>query len=467
MANADTGPRATRIEKILAVDNDAVMLTFLNKLFDKAGLESKTARDGVAAIDALETYTPDLFFIDLVMPNIDGRSLCRIVRSKPRFKTTPIVIISAIAAEEAPDLVSLGANLCIAKVAFADMAEMVQRILDEPALLHRRKLSNRVLGVKDLAPRNITNEMLLINRHYETMLQSITNGIVEIDTRNRIIFANPAACTFFDKPVERLLGGWLMDLFPETDQAPLLDLVASCSLVRGQPCGTIATEVADRIFSVSAAAAVSGEDHKVLIMEDITAREKARQALVQANSRLEAMAKIDSLTNVSNRRHFDELFDREWRRMIRENGRLSLMLCDVDHFKGYNDTYGHLDGDQCLQDVARAIVAVVNRPSDTVARYGGDEFVVILPNTALDGALHVAEDIRRAVEALGVAHSASPVADHVTMTIGVGSVTPSDGLAANRLVSATDHALYEAKSKGRNCAVGKELTPPKSNDASR
>ena len=110
-----------RIETVLAVDNDQIMLTFLTNIFDRAGLASRTASDGVAAIDILETYTPDLIFIDLVMPNIDGRSLCRIIRSRPQHRDTPIVIISAIAAEEAIDLISMGANLCVAKSAFANI----------------------------------------------------------------------------------------------------------------------------------------------------------------------------------------------------------------------------------------------------------------------------------------------------------------------------------------------------------
>ncbi|MEK6204341.1 MAG: response regulator [Amylibacter sp.] len=116
-----------QLRKVLAVDNDPIMLKFLSRILDKAGLQVVTAGDGVTAIDILETYMPDLFLIDLVMPNIDGRALCRIIRSKKEFKTTPIVIISAIAAEETINTVALGANLCIAKVAFAEMEAIINK----------------------------------------------------------------------------------------------------------------------------------------------------------------------------------------------------------------------------------------------------------------------------------------------------------------------------------------------------
>jgi CheY-like chemotaxis protein len=198
MPNTHSGTNtAIQLKKVLAVDNDPIMLKFLSRILEKAGLQVVTAGDGVTAIDTLENYTPDLFLIDLVMPNIDGQALCRIIRSKKEFKTTPIVIISAIAAEEEIDTVKLGANICIAKVAFAEMEVIINKFLDTPQLLWDTKLSNRVLGVKDLSPRNITNELLTINSHFRIMLDGISNGILEIDQNKRIIYANPAALRFF------------------------------------------------------------------------------------------------------------------------------------------------------------------------------------------------------------------------------------------------------------------------------
>lgn len=450
---------AIQLKKVLAVDNDPIMLKFLSRILEKAGLQVVTAGDGVTAIDTLESYTPDLFLIDLVMPNIDGRALCRIIRSKKKFKTTPIVIISAIAAEETINTVALGANLCIAKVAFAEMEVIINKFLDTPQLLWDPTLSNRVLGVKDLSPRNITNELLTINSHFRIMLDSISNGILEIEQNKRIIYANPAALRFFSMPTEIMLGSYVSQIF-QIDTDELFPPLINASASNTDPTGRhIRISVRNRLLDVSVVASNNDQDTQVIVMEDITEREKAQKDLLEANKRLEVLARIDGLTNVSNRRHFDELLHQEWGRLKRENGELALLLCDIDYFKDYNDTYGHLEGDQCLKDIARTINSTLQRPSDMAARYGGDEFVIILPNTMLEGALHLAEDIRDNICRLHTRHK-TPVADHVTVTIGASSGFPGDALPEDKFIWLADKALYEAKMKGRNCCIGKMLPRP-------
>jgi two-component system cell cycle response regulator len=450
---------AGQLKKVLAVDNDPIMLKFLSRMLEKAGLEVLTANDGVSAIDILESYTPDLFFIDLVMPNIDGRALCRIIRSKKEFKTAPIVIISAIAAEEAINTIKLGANICIAKVAFADMEVMINKFLDTPQLLCDPSLGNRVLGVEDLSPRNITNELLTINTHYRIMLDSISNGIIEIDQNKRIIYANPSALDFFSMPAETMLGSYVSQVFRVDTDETIFSLINTPTSIANPLDQHIKLSVGPRLLDVSVVPSNPEYDTQVIVMEDITERENAQKDLLKANDKLEILARIDGLTNVSNRRHFDELLHQEWGRLKREKGELALLLCDVDYFKDYNDTYGHLDGDQCLKDIARTIDATLRRPSDTAARYGGDEFVIILPNTTLDGALHLAEDIRDRICRLFIKHEKTPVADHVTVTIGASSGFPNDELPEDKFIWQADKALYEAKLKGRNCCVGKTLPP--------
>ncbi len=444
------------LRSALIVDNDATVLKFLSSMLEKAGLQVEMAKDGITALDILENYIPDLIFIDLVMPNIDGQTLCRIIRSRPEFKKTPIVIISAIAAEEAADVVKLGANICIAKVGFAEMGGMIKRLLDDPNLLLDPNLTNRVLGVDDLAPRGITSELLAINRHSRIMLDSISNGIITINQNNRIIYANPSALAFFSMTTEMMLGNHLSRLFPEAASEPVFALMEELSSTGGVSSGKITITVNNRILDLSIVQTDGGIDNKLLIMEDITASEYARKELVQANNKLQIQAMYDGLTNVSNRRHFDELLHQEWGRMRREKRQLSLMICDVDHFKDFNDTYGHLEGDQCLRDIAETIKSNLQRPSDNVARYGGDEFVIILPGTSLDGACLLAEQIRKRISQLQIKHKASPVADHVTMTIGAGSGFPDDSVPEDKFIWLADKALYEAKTKGRNRVVGQK-----------
>ena len=174
------------------------------------------------------------------------------------------------------------------------------------------------------------------------------------------------------------------------------------------------------------------------------------ERLQLANRELELLATSDSLTGVANRRMFDEHLEREWRRMLREESWLSLILCDIDYFKRYNDNYGHQAGDACLQRVATAIGDAVRRPGDLVARYGGEEFAVILPNTNRTGALQVAEAIRMSVRELGIPHSASGVAWMVTLSLGAATAFPSPNGEPEMLIAAADEALYEAKAKGRD-----------------
>lgn len=174
------------------------------------------------------------------------------------------------------------------------------------------------------------------------------------------------------------------------------------------------------------------------------------EQLQEANQKLERLATLDELTQLANRRRFDQYLEIEWRRQAREQTPLSLILCDIDSFKSYNDTYGHPGGDDCLRQVAGAIASAVKRPSDLAARYGGEEFAVILPNTKIKGALQVAEQIRTQIAALRVPHAASAVSQYVTVSLGVASMVPASDSGAEILIAAADQALYQAKAQGRD-----------------
>ncbi|MGB3405359.1 MAG: diguanylate cyclase [Microcoleaceae cyanobacterium] len=178
--------------------------------------------------------------------------------------------------------------------------------------------------------------------------------------------------------------------------------------------------------------------------------QRLTQALKQANLELQRLVTIDGLTQLSNRRHFDDYLSHEWRRMTRENQFLSLILCDVDCFKRYNDHYGHLSGDDCLKQVAQAIQSSIHRPADLAARYGGEEFAIILPNTPLNGAITVAQFIQKNIRDLQIPHHNSLVNNMVTISLGVCSMIPSAEFSPEDLIETADQALYSAKQQGRN-----------------
>ena len=222
----------------------------------------------------------------------------------------------------------------------------------------------------------------------------------------------------------------------------------------------------------------------------VQARVKTQLRVKRMTDELRRIALIDNLTGVANRRHFDETLDREWRRSRRSGQPLSLLMIDVDHFKGFNDRYGHPAGDACLRSLAQALTSVILRPADLVARYGGEEFVVLLPRTPRAGAEHMALVIVEAISGLDIAHEASSTARYVTVSVGVAcydaeskcSVSPStvprssDDMrrfcCLEDLVHAADKALYSAKHSGRARArlldiadvdsplLAREIAPP-------
>jgi diguanylate cyclase (GGDEF)-like protein/PAS domain S-box-containing protein len=205
--------------------------------------------------------------------------------------------------------------------------------------------------------------------------------------------------------------------------------------------------------------------YAVVTFQDISERKRAaadrskfiqeKVALKKTNYTLQRLANIDGLTQVANRRRFDEWLRQVWRQLTREQVPLSLIFCDVDHFKLYNDTYGHQAGDNCLQQVAQAISRQVKRPADLVARYGGEEFAVILPNTPGEGALAVAQTIRQEIHSLKIPHAQSRVSEYVTLSLGVVSMVPTQGLSPEDLISNADKALYKAKEQGRDRIIFK------------
>ncbi len=179
-----------------------------------------------------------------------------------------------------------------------------------------------------------------------------------------------------------------------------------------------------------------------------------------ANRELRRLSAQDSLTGISNRRHFDQTLTQEWRRALRARRPLALILFDIDYFKQYNDVYGHQAGDECLRTVAGNLAQHARRPGDWVARFGGEEFAVVLSETDAQGAVHLAEQMRAAIEALAIPHAGSAVGRAVTISAGVASMVPESASGDRReLVQWADAALYEAKRQGRNRVVSYSLVP--------
>jgi diguanylate cyclase (GGDEF)-like protein len=253
---------------------------------------------------------------------------------------------------------------------------------------------------------------------------------------------------------------------------PIMDGFECCARLQKLPHGDhtpvlIITALDDR-ESVDHAYEVGASDYVTKPIHWAVLRQRVRRLLEQANLRqqleaancqlevlvqeLHRLVSIDGLTQVSSRRCFDEYIEQECKRSLREQQPISLILCDIDFFKNYNDNYGHQAGDECLKKVAQTISQATNRSADMVARYGGEEFAIVLPNTDAKGCLNVATRANQLVQSLNLPHAHSGVAQHVTISCGATTLTSTTGaVKVTDLIKASDLALYTAKASGRNC----------------
>ena len=175
--------------------------------------------------------------------------------------------------------------------------------------------------------------------------------------------------------------------------------------------------------------------------------------LRESNCKLENLSICDGLTGISNRRRFDEYLKICVKNSMRSGRPLSLIIADIDFFKAYNDNYGHPKGDECLIKVARTMVSSIKRPMDLVTRYGGEEFAVVLPDTDINGAIIVAEEIRKSIEALEIKHERSDVAPYISLSLGVSAIIPNHDHSLEEFINKVDKALYKAKASGRNTVI--------------
>ncbi len=277
-------------KKVLVVDNDRLILELMTGVLEKEGHEVFTAQDGISALDILGTCFPDVMFIDLIMPNIGGKTLCRIIRKMPEFKNAYIIILSAIAAEEDEDFTEYGADLCIAKGPLEEMARNVLDAIEQSSRTSSHPLGAAV-GVEAIYPREITRELLSVKRHFEVVLESMSEGILELTPEAKIVYANPAAFSLACKPEEELLASNFIDLFSSPDRRRIkvfLDRVLS-----GAQTIPIDSPVKlnDRQVSLHFQPLKNKEDRAIVILNDVTDQKRMEVQLLQSG-KMEAVGTL-------------------------------------------------------------------------------------------------------------------------------------------------------------------------------
>lgn len=423
-----------RQSAILIVDDAPDSLGLLQDIMRQQGYQTFVANSGKRALDIATRVQPDLILLDVILPDLDGLEICRRLKRQPDTAHIPVIFVSACG--ETEDIVAgfdTGAADYIAKP--VRMAEVCARVR---AQLRLRSSSE---SQKQQAER------------LQMIVDGMDEGLMLVDREGRVVYANPACERFLSQPKEMLEGESLADLIEPPAANDYGDYFADPSdreaTARCRGTREVLVRQADdtlRAMDLSLSPMAGGESLFVALLHDITHHKQSETALQRA-------ALVDPLTRIANRRHFDSFLDKEWQRAIRSSQPLSLIVLDVDHFKGYNDSLGHAAGDACLQAIAEALQSHAMRPTDLAARYGGEEFVVLLADTASSTAARLGEAIRAHVERLAIPNPRAEASTVVTVSVGVTCIVPTLFDDIRSFFVSADRAMYEAKARGRNQVV--------------
>jgi diguanylate cyclase (GGDEF)-like protein/PAS domain S-box-containing protein len=418
---------APRKPAILIVDDAPGTLAPLHIAMLRQGYETFGATSGERALEIAQRVKPDLILLDIVIPDMGGLEACRRLKAHPATARIPVIFMSARG--ETEDIVAgfdIGAADYIPKP--LRMEEVCARVRAQLRLGRSARDSD---AQKEQAER------------LRMMVDSMDQGLLIVERGGRIEYANPACDRYLGYAADDLVGRSLAELLANKEAYPdgraVMEAIGhgTCEvLIRRRDGGLRAMDLtmtpmhaADGLF--------------VAVLHDITRHKQSEDALQRA-------AMLDPLTMIPNRRQFDAFMEKEWQRAIRNGQPLSLVVLDVDHFKLYNDTLGHVAGDACLQKVARALQAHALRPTDLAARYGGEEFVLLFAETPADAAARLAESLRAAVEGLQLPNPRSPTSRWITVSVGVATIVPTKLDDIEQLFVCADRAMYAAKAAGRN-----------------
>ncbi len=443
---------------ILLVDDIPENLQLLSDLLIKLGYTVRSVTSGRMALKTVKVKRPEVILLDIKMPEMDGYQVCQALKADEDLCHIPVIFISAL--DDVFDKVKAFNSGGVDYITKPFQIEEVVARLDNQLTIKRQQH----LLQKEINYRRDTEEALYQSRALlSSVLNSSLDGIAALqavrnpETGNiedfRCLVVNPVIAKVFERSREEMIGKLVLKKFLTKIQPELFD-----NFIEVVETGKALEQ--DFYYPSGDSSwyhfvAVKLGDGFAITTRDITARKQTELALQDANHKLEVLANLDGLTQVANRRCFNNRLQSEWQHLAREKQPLALILFDIDVFKRYNDYYGHLAGDDCLLKIAQSVYHCIRyqdqyRPIDLVARYGGEEFVVLLPNTDLAGAVKVASRIQAVIHDLKICHTESNVKDIVTVSLGIASVIPSLEVPPDTLIAYADQALYNAKQQGRD-----------------
>ncbi|MBW4482208.1 MAG: diguanylate cyclase [Tildeniella torsiva UHER 1998/13D] len=464
---------------IMAVDDVPANLKVLQELLGAAGYRTTFATRGQQVLDRLNDVKPDLILLDLMMPEMSGIDVC--TRLQQNLTTAHIPIIFLTASHEIEHLAQAfecGAVDYVTKPFNA--VELLARIRTHLELSQLRKRAQFQAQWEAISRQIVQDIHASIN--LQDILNSSVKAIQQLLTARRVMVyrsCDPQGCQLLALSGDGLASEICVQglgcpyLEQHSSGMPTLNEQQIC-LIEAAPLppaggasacrANVPQELCLPIYQrgqlwgglvvqndpCARSWAQQEVETLTLIVQQLEIsiqHAELHQRLSAANQELERISNTDSLTQIANRRCFDRQLAREWRRLQREQQPLALILCDIDYFKQFNDTYGHPSGDTCLVAVAQALKQCLKRPADLVARYGGEEFVVLLPNTELAGAIEVVEQMQGAIAALAIADAPT---HRLTLSCGIYAAVPQQSTKATTALALADQAMYAAKQAGRN-----------------
>ncbi len=443
---------------ILLVDDAPSNVRILEKMLSKEGYDLVSANSGPEALDIVRTRDVSCVLMDVQMPGMDGYEVARLIQKDPRICNMPIVFVTSNKADEANVLDSYeagGVDYLVKPVVAAVVRRKVQIFcaLQEKEKQIRRQFAE--VEQKNLDLEKLVRELRTLDEarmeseiRYRSLIGLSPQAIV-VQVGGAMVYYNASATQMlgFTSDVE-MCGRPFHEFVCESDRAIVqerLDHIARCG-GRSEPleCKLLSAGGDPPVRHVELHIGCILYDDEIgiqMAIQDITTHKQMQEKLLQ-------LSQADGLTGIANRRAFDEILAREWSRAIRHDEPLSLLLFDLDQFKGFSDEYGHLAGDECLKQTARLLKSAAARPTDFAARFGGEEFVILLPNTDSIGAQHVANVVIDGLAALKIAHRRNRNGSHATISCGIATSGSPACHTPETLIHLADTALYRAKTAG-------------------
>ena len=454
---------------ILIVDDQPTNLKVLRGVLASTPYQLTFASSGQQALDRIQSAPPDLILLDIMMPGMDGLEVCRRLNQSPDYANIPIIFLTANhELDTLTEAFNFGAVDYVTKpfrapellariathVKLRQLQQQIQQqLIQEQVVRHIIEAIHGALNLETLLTEVVRQiqrflwvPRVLVGQYtspttLKLLASSDGSSLVQVEfdwftvqTGTSIAFNQGESLATSD-------AEWLQQWQVQSEvRYPLWcrNNLWGCLMIQYLDFNVTDTTWASFFQSIIQQLQIALDQAELLLQ------------LEKANGHLLYLANTDALTQLANRRYLDLYIEREWLRLKRDQQSLSIILMDIDYFKAYNDIYGHIQGDECLRLVAQVLASVAKRPADLAIRYGGEEFLLVLPNTDASGAVVLAQQVQTAVMQLNIPHAGHFSSTCVTLSLGIATHIPTADSSWLQLLNLADNALYEAKKSGRN-----------------